>query len=520
VIRDKKEAPIPEAYRKVVTTVLGSDRLSRRNDLICAAVQTAASLNNKMQRINKEGFRKLLLLVFGIFMMFDPINTNAAPMSGSQFSAGPITTPEHHEVVDKIDLILLHRISKGELQTTVLTREDLRKTTSVNIDGYVSGIVALCREEMIISAANRKMNRIRKNPDGSISLQYYGRTMPTELIHLDSNTPSYAKHAAQIEIDRFGTNLAACGYSLFPRIKGDSVSSNDRFLLSFEWRDQSFQIPIQQSGFCSLESSCASPQYPEGFTFRYIGDRLEFLTQQSADLEERIRAIMRGAGSVEELFDAHLVNQVTILDYEGIRNAVVSEEIEGIWIYIRTLQEESLAELETIAEHEALHRFVEVRKLSKDTKVRQLFADLKGYTPLSSERFFLMMGRDAVQEKVVREGAPPLFFAFIDEKNFLADGKGGHSHENVSEFCASFLHSLMSIDRLKQNLDRPVRLSAGTAQVHHLNWQKKNLLLDHYLRAIEVFTRSVAKHGKVPALLVESLEKVQQLKNAGRNTRI
>lgn len=502
-----------------------SDRVNLRKDFIRAATRFAGSIRCVLRGVDGVIYHPLPILMLAVFLTFEPSSAHSealtASASSKQLPTGPIfTAGRHAEILDKIDLILLHRISRGQLQSTILTREDLQTTKSLDIDGYISGIMAFCKEEMTIYAADQKMQRIRKNRDGSLFLQYYGKITPDELILANAGSTYDVRHPARSKTDRFGARLVACGYSLFPLIRGDSVSSNNRFLLSFEWGDQSFQIPIRQSGFCSLDTPCVSPQHPEGFTFRYIGNRLEHLTQQSPNLEDRIHALMKGAGSVEKAFDAQLINQVNILDYEGIRNAVVSEEKEGIWIYIRTLLEESFTELETIAEHEVLHEYVKWKQLTKDTGLRQLFADLKGYAPLSSERFFLMMGSDAIQGSFTQESAQPLFFAFIDEKNFLEGGKGGHSHKNVAEFCTSFLHSIMFLDRLEQNLNRPVKLSADAAHIHHLSWQEKTTLLDNYLRALEVLVHSVSKRGVVPEILLESLEKVQRLKNAGPHPRV
>lgn len=485
-----------------------------------AAEQIPGNVQVHPQDAKKVIYKTLLILMATISIVFDAASTHSeASAIATDSAALELPTVDmdrlvgHDEILDKIDMLLLHKVSRGQLQHMVLTGEDLMTAGSVEIDGYVSGIVVFCDEEMTVYAANQKMERIRKNPDGTLSLQYDGNLVPGELPAEGAGGACLdAKHRAPGKVDRSRACLPACGYSLFPPIKGNSVSTNDQFVLSFEWQGRSFQIPVRQNGICSLGAPCASAGHPEGVSFRYIGNRLAQLTKQSLNLEKRIHAIMKGAGFVETAFQTLLIDRVTILDYEGIRNAVMSEGDDGIWVYIRTLREEPLAELETIAEHETLHKYVSAKRLAKDTGVRRLFADLKGYDALSPERFLLMMGGDSIQKSPRQESAQSLFFAFINERNFLAEKKGGHSHENVAEFCTSFLHSLMYLDRLDQNLDRPVKLSAGARQAHLLTLREKKIILDNYLKTIRVLLRSFVKKGhRAPELLTESLLRVQHL---------
>jgi hypothetical protein len=426
-------------------------------------------------------------------------------------------TAGFNDLINDIDVLVLHKVSNGKIYNTVLTREDLRETETLEVDGYISGIMAFCNENMTISVEGQSMNKVRKNPDGTFSLKYYGKIKPEDLMPAVANNAYYGKNSSGKAERLEDAFVNAWGYSLFPMIVGDSVSSKNHFVISFERGGRSFSMPVRQEGFCELDPICAHGPFTETVSLRYIGNRMDQLSQLSPDLDSRLHAIGDGIAAVEATFKSQLIGQVNILDYEGIYNAVISEEKAGIWIYIETLRQEPIGELKTIAAHESLHKYVKARQLTRDSGVRELFADLKGYDALSYERFHLMMNGSA------RSLQPndALFFAFINERNFLEDKKGGHSHENLDEFCTSFLHSLMFIDRLEENLDRPVKLTGGRAS-HYLSSQEKDKILETYVKGIEVMIRALSKQERVEDLLVKSLHEAKevQLRMAAKPTHV
>jgi hypothetical protein len=131
-------------------------------------------------------------------------------------------------------------------------------------------------------------------------------------------------------------------------------------------------------------------------------------------------------------------------------------------------------------------------KLPEDPTLRSYFADLKGYAELSYERFVLMMNGNSLAGE--DEGTNNVFFSFINEKNFMENMNGGHSQKNIEEFSASFIHSLIFIDRLDQNLDRPLKVNGLDAPRFLSPWEKQ-VVLDQYIRGIECLL-SVLSYNK------------------------
>ena len=84
------------------------------------------------------------------------------------------------------------------------------------------------------------------------------------------------------------------------------------------------------------------------------------------------------------------------------------------------------------------------------------------------------------------------FFSFINERNFLQGMKGGHSHQNPDEFCTSFLHSLMFVEGLSKNLDRPLALK-DREKPHFLNEEEKQNVFKEYVRTFDILSRLISK---------------------------
>lgn len=143
---------------------------------------------------------------------------------------------------------------------------------------------------------------------------------------------------------------------------------------------------------------------------------------------------------------------------------------------------------------------------TKDPQVRKIFANLKGYTGDEKQR-------------IIRQGFLPFddfnnnyknkeFFNFINEKNFLGKG-GGHSHGNIWEFCTSFTHSLMYLDRLETNIGK---LSISN--------EKKITILDNYITVLKSMIKNIkniplsgkAYHDQEEKFLKDKLEHVKEIK--------
>jgi hypothetical protein len=407
---------------------------------------------------------------------------------------------------ERVGMIKLYTVQNGKPLNRILGPEDFQRQDTIEVDGYVTGILILANVEMNIKVDGQNMSKIRKNGDGTYSIKYFGKVGSNEIGMAPSN--SYYQKGFRETARNFVE-----GYSLFPRVVGDAVSPDSSFQISVEAGEATCSLPIRQKGYDTFHKAQENQDQRENpIEFQYLGERLGKHMERS-DFHDRLKAVADGIESVEKAFGSTLVGRVKILDYEKVQNAVTCEERSDIWFYINTFLGEPLNELRTIAEHEALHILVDQRRLAKDLGIRELFSDLRGYDSLSQERFALIT-RGAVPDN--QEAAIPHkdFFSFIDEKNFLEGMKGGHSSQNVDEFCTSFLHSLMFIERLKSNLERPLKMDAEGRNVSFIRPKKKERILSNYIRTIETLLSAQAGDAggeALSAFLKECLEHAERI---------
>jgi hypothetical protein len=400
------------------------------------------------------------------------------------------TTAEHRLVAGRIKLIQLYRIDQGKSEKLVLTQEDLQTTSYLEINGYVSGIIALCEDEMAVSVDGRRMSPIKIGSDGAFWLKNFGRLNHGDLLP----SPETRAYGANPGAERRGAQLPAMlpgGYAFFPAVFGDAVSPGSRFNISFNADGKKMEFIVQQNGYTSICD--VVPEQPLGrepIPFCYAGTPSADQDSTSGDIDKRIRAIARGIGAVESAFSASLVDGVTIIDAEDRYNAVTCNGLRRIWFYNNAFLGEPLEELSVIAEHESLHLLVDLLQLTERTEVRELFAKLKGYEDLSRERFEMVMTGRTLPRPGGDQGQGALFFAFISENHFLSGMKGGHPQADLEEFCTSFLHSLMHIGRFGDAILRPLAARGSTPQ--SLSAEEKNAVVADYLRALEVFAEILA----------------------------
>jgi hypothetical protein len=205
---------------------------------------------------------------------------------------------------------------------------------------------------------------------------------------------------------------------------------------------------------------------------------------------------MEGLQTVEISTGMQIVKRIHIIDWQGPRNAFTCQGENQIWLYTELFWNESIAELKSIAEHEAMHILSDRLKLSSNSRMRELFAEFKGFGLFSPERFFIVTtGRTPKGAHFGQDKANAhLFFDFINENNFIHGMNGGHSQDNLDEFCASYLHSLIYINQLARLLDQPVKSQNGTEMI--LADSDRRQLLDDYKRVLAVVRRAIS--GQLP----------------------
>lgn len=389
----------------------------------------------------------------------------------------------------RIKLVLLYSVNQGIIEKMVLTPRDLQ-SRPYEVKGYVSGVVALCEAGMTAQVQGKPMSPIKIDADGAAWLKNFGKMSTAELLTL-AQAAGYRLGNSTIGAMRPPSSVLPGGYAFFPEVAGDAVSPETKFNISFEADGEKRNITIQQSAYtaiCAVVPELAISRDP--IPFCYAGNPSGAFTRVPAAVNERIQAVAKGIGAVESTFSANLVDSVTIIGAENRYNAITSAGQRRIWFYGNAFLGEPLEELKVIAEHESLHILVDVLRLTERLEVRELFADLKGYDPLSRERFELVATGRVPPRPAGDPSEDALFFAFISEKHFLNGMKGGHAHADLEEFCTSFLHSLMYIERFGDAIAEPIELRSLPPR--HVSPKEKEELAKSYFKTLEVFAEALS----------------------------
>jgi hypothetical protein len=345
--------------------------------------------------------------------------------------------------VAALDLYTIHH---GGLKKLTLDADQIGRG-GISVDGYVCGLVLFCNAAATAKVDGKPM--VRTSEENS---------------------------------------LLGEGYSYFPDVKGNAISPNNEFRITVQSGSNVLDIPVQQKGYQTLAPPRFEKDLKYKIAFHYLGSEPNVF--ESGNFENRLRAVAQGIDAVQRTFGTSLVQNVNIIDYEAIQNAVMREGQSTVWFYTKVLRSEAAEELRVMAEHETLHLLVYKNGLTKNSQVRSLFADLKGFGTFSVERFLLLTKGVAASgrgEGMDREG---MFFSFIDEKHFISGMHGGHSQENLDEFCTSFLHSLMYVDRFGNNL-QSFLFPESDGGPSRLSPADRNFILHTYSRTIEIFSKAL-----------------------------
>jgi len=387
--------------------------------------------------------------------------------------------------------ISLQTVKDGKIRTTAFSREDLLPVSELPLDGYVTGLVIRGSRQMEVYIDGKKMDEIRSNKDGTVSIKNFGNSSYASLGISESLNRYHSTEGKKQPLDRKEGRFVSGLYSFFPGIVAEAISSASKVDIDLTVDGRTVRMSLLNPGYVDLSVDQRDP-----IGFRYLGSRLQKLKNRPTDLQDRIDAITEGILAVERMLGAKLVNNVNIIDYEPIHDAVTVKRKHDIWFYISSFSKESLEELKSMAKHETIHIYVDSKNLTVNSGIRHLFADLKGYGEWSMERFALVatgrIRRRSTAEKIDEDP----FFAFIDERNFQEGRLGGHSHSNVDEFCTSFIHSLMFIERLPQNLENPVKFPGRSQQAQHLTKAQKEKILATYIYVLELISKYVGNENR------------------------
>lgn len=383
----------------------------------------------------------------------------------------------------------------GRLETRTLSRRELA-AASFETDGYISGIVAVGGKGIDARVNGRPMPAAEPKADGTFSFGYYGKLKPEQLLLAGvSEENDGIKTPEPPGKPFFGADV----YSCFPTVPADTISKDSRFFIALDTGAATWRMQVRQSGGQKITESGVTGSGPGSVPFRYVGVQQNAMGESDRELYLRMEAISNGIRKVEAAFHTGLVGTVNVLNFEEIHNAVTCMNQNDIWFYINTFENEPIDELNVIAEHEALHILVDRLGLTGNRVVRKMFADLKGFDDLSIERFRLVTQGQTGSRSRLEKGEQGYFFDFISERNYLNGMKGGHPQEDLDEFCTSFLHTLMYMDRFEENLSK----------AEGLGMQERAIVVANYIQLLEIVRQQLNNAGIAPVDGTDSVSGVR-----------
>lgn len=381
-------------------------------------------------------------------------------------------------------ILVLFSINSGRTRKTFYSATELHVDPEIRIAGYVAGVVVLSEADSDIYFDGKRMREVARQRDGSLSFNYFGRLEPEKI--LDLNLPDRRNPS------RFPDQMldgVFQGYSFFPKITGEPVSGTDRFTIDIPSEGGRLTVAVHQTSYRDLPQDNTPSLVNRPYRLRYIGDRLSDLDPGVRDNEARLRSIADGIAEVENAFWVHLVQNIKFIDCDGIRNALTRAGYQDLWFFTEAFRNESISELKIIARHETLHLLVDRYDFTRITAIRETFWDLKRGDAFASGDSFTSLSKAFGRCNQVSQRGPD-FFSFINEKNFFSGSKGGHAHDNLNEFCTSFLHSLLYPEKIGENLDRPAAIHENQAPPAFSADEKREILA-LYSRLITAFSESI-----------------------------
>jgi hypothetical protein len=388
------------------------------------------------------------------------------------------------EIAQTLNLIYLQVVHNGVVKPIIFSQAELEKNPALKINGYIVSVMIFGTQKMDIS-----MNGISATPmqpSSEDSFQISGGNVYFD----DISTAEYPETKLRILFCGEHKSEAAkmTGKYFFGRkaldsdFLGNQVIDVPKTALQFKVGDKEYELAIEQLAYKPFE-------IVNGYAFHYLGnDREKFA--QIDDLHEKLNAIADGVREIEEVFSTKLVDKVNLVDLRTF-NATASRDQQEITFTAEILKKTSPIGLKMIARHELLHKYVDAKGYTKDERMRTIYADIKGFTGNQREGL-IYSGWFPFEELAPYKNSE--FLSFINEKNYFDIPEGGHSYDNMDEFVTPFFHTLMYIERLEANLDKPILVKRRNEKPETVKLTKaqKVQILDHYIKLLETL-RVLAK---------------------------
>jgi hypothetical protein len=361
-----------------------------------------------------------------------------------------------------IEAIGLHEVVDGRKQESIIAIDQLAQAHPLTTQGYISQITFYCIEEGVSATLEGE------SPSAAQRLK------------VTKKKPFVWEKTEDRQIKK-NYQLA-----IAPKIAGDCLSVKDELTVSVSTpQGEALDLTIRQRSYRPVfEAPVDRGQRTQPLVFRFLGSGTEQFQSEAA--QERFMALTEGIRKIEQAFGQELVQNVNIIDLKGHNNALSLEGKNEFWIYADTFWGYGADELRSAAAHETMHIYVDTGEFTGKPAIRKLYADLMGFGPESKERTTLLVTGHLPRGYASPKKPLAPFWGFINERHFIEGMSGGHSSDNIDEFCTSFLHSLLYIDRLETNLQKSIVIAAKKPPLV-MGPADRSRLLQNYRQAVEIF---------------------------------
>jgi hypothetical protein len=365
-----------------------------------------------------------------------------------------------------IEAVGLSEIVDGRKQETLITRDQLAQDLPLATPGYISAVTFYSLKEEVSAT-------VVDEPPASV-----------ERLKVTKKTPFAWKPEDRPSHNNYQLAIAS-------KIAGDPLSVKDELTVSVSTpQGDAFDLKIRQRGYQSVFEDPSDNDIRTPLVIRYLGSDTDQFQNKAA--RERFQALTEGIRKIEQAYGRELVHSVNIIDLKGYNNALSLEGKNEFWIYADTFWGYGADELRSIASHETMHIFVDTCELTEKPAIRKLYADLMGFAPESKERTALLVTGHLPRGYASHKKSLSPFWGFINERHFIEGMSGGHSSDNIDEFCTSFLHSLLYSDRLENNLQKPITMSVKKPPIM-MGPEDRARVLQNYRHALEIFHSTAAE---------------------------
>lgn len=391
------------------------------------------------------------------------------------------------EIPEELNLIYIQVVHNRAVKPIILSKDQLKQNPSLKINGYIANIMIFSTKKMDVSIAGMSATTARFDGENSFML-----TGANSVYFEDLATPEHPENELK-ELFLAGQKIEpgkpAVGRYFFmnpplnPYFEGFSIPhKTSQTPLQLQIDGENYEIPIEQNTEETLETI-------DGFEFSYLGNNKEEFSKTDG-VNEKLKAIVKSAKEIETIFGGKLIPKIHLIDFNG-DNIYVSYAQSGVIFFTNIIENRSPEYLATATRHELLHQYAQARGYNGSEKIRAKFADIQGIKGEKREGVIkLGWVPRTIDEKINLQNTlqNKEFFNFINESNYFDVQDAGHSQDNVNEFVASFFHSIMHIDLLEKNLNKPIVVGSKTIE---LSKEQKLKILDIYIEVLKVIIEEV-----------------------------